>query len=98
MQLVCVESAKHAMPLLRRDPSEWLLVVTDLMMPTDGLYFAKKLEEHELNVPIAFISGEEPMAKLFEQYTGLKNYKGFISKPLTPEKARKVMGSADATG
>lgn len=90
---VCTHSVPNAMDMLKEDDGKWLLVISDLIMPgDDGFQFARNLENQNINIPIMFASGISLSS--FGSYTGLKNYKGFVLKPITPEKLAPFLEEA----
>lgn len=70
------------------------IVICDLIMPhKDGRSFAKDLAKSNLEIPLILISGI-PELQSFQNYSGLKNYLGFILKPLTPQNLGKLLEKA----
>lgn len=89
IDIACVKNTKEAFKELKREKYD--LVVCDMMMPgEDGLFFAKKLTDENIEIPLILTSG---MASLrgYKDYHGLKNYLGFILKPITPEKIDHIL-------
>lgn len=89
MNITCVSNAKDALKELAMKTYD--CVVSDILMPVDdGLAFAKMLNEMNMAPKFIFTSGV-PAFRSFNAYNGLKNYLGFILKPTTPEKIKKLM-------
>lgn len=85
--VACVESVKDAFNALACEHYD--IVVCDMLMPgDDGLSFAKQFDA--LNTSLILTSGVSAL-KGFESYSGLRNYLGFILKPITPESIKKIM-------
>lgn len=97
--VICALNTKDAFDLIKSEPRKWLAVICDILMPgdDDGLYFAQKLEAEGLNIPIILASGDERMM-IFEHYSALKNYKGFIEKPITQEKFQYLIQHPEKNG
>lgn len=86
-----VDNAMSAMAALKEQSYD--LIISDILMPgRDGIAFAKEISESEIATPIIFASSVLALAR-FRKYQGLKNYKGFILKPITPEKIIDFMGN-----
>lgn len=81
--LNCVDNAIVGFAELAKEGYD--MVICDIMMPgTDGLEFAKRLSGMGIKIPIILTSGI-PTLKSFEHYNGIKNYLGFLLKPITPQ-------------
>lgn len=83
----CVSTTAEAIAEL--DSETYDVVISDLIMRgIDGLEFVKGLDSGR-NVPFILTSGV-PALRSFENYSGLKNYLGFILKPITKEKLEQL--------
>lgn len=87
--LDCAPSVAHG--LLALENGHYDLAICDMMMPDkDGLSFAKEISSSDINTPFLLASGVNSLQS-FDNYKGLKNYLGFILKPLTPEKIAEFL-------
>lgn len=92
MFLKCATSIEEAFSLLKS--GNYDLVASDIVLKQDdGLYFLRQLAQFHPNIPVVFVSGVPSMIA-FSDYSALPNYKGFITKPLTPEKVKPFLGAA----
>lgn len=88
MEIVCVENAEAGLTELTKGGYD--LVISDILMPgEDGLEFAKRIKT---DIPVILASGELTLGG-FKKYQGLRNYLGFILKPVTPEKLNAFLES-----
>ena len=88
MNIRCVDNISAAFNELAKNTYD--LIVSDMLMPgQDGLSFAKKLSTSDIETPFILTSGVAAL-RGFESYHGLKNYLGFMLKPITPEKIEKL--------
>lgn len=88
INLHCVHTCELAFEALK--DGHYDLIICDLMLPgEDGLFFAKKLTASDINTPFILTSGSHSLRN-FDNYHGLKNYLGFITKPITPEKVEEL--------
>lgn len=84
MSLTCVSDVNAAFTAMNKD--DYDLVISDMLMPEqDGLSFAKRFSDSNIRTPFLLTSGV-PALRSFDGYHGLKNYLGFVLKPITPEK------------
>lgn len=84
-----VESAIDAMVKIKSNGFD--LVICDVLMPLDdGLTFAKELAASNLTIPLILTSAALNLHQL-SNYKGLKNYLGFILKPVKPEKVENLI-------
>lgn len=87
MAVKCVSDVNAA---LQEKSSDYDVVISDMLMPgDDGLSFAKKFTD-SFDISLILTSGVSTL-RGFDEYKGLKNYLGFILKPITPEKLNKFL-------
>lgn len=89
MDMTCVANVNAAFVAMEKDNYD--LVVCDMMMPgQDGRIFAKKFTDSDIQTPFILTSGVSSL-RGFNGYHGLKNYLGFILKPITLDKIDRFL-------
>lgn len=90
-----VNDALEGLELLNR--KKYDLIVCDVIMPvTDGITFIKELSITEIETPVILTSAAMSLYSL-EDYHGLKNYLGFLLKPLEPDKVVELYNARNVS-
>ena len=86
---------EDALQFCRRHQGAIDLLLTDIQMPRlDGLQLARCLVEHNLDVPVLFMTGYKSDSELKDQLRTVKGMDGqtLLQKPFTPA---RLLGAVD---
>ena len=91
------EDGKVALDILKRDPADFELIVSDWIMPVmTGIDFLKACKEDDAirNIPFVMVTAEAQKDSVLEAIkAGVDNY---IVKPFTPDKLQEAIQKARA--
>jgi two-component system chemotaxis response regulator CheY len=91
------EDGKMALAILKKDPADYDLIVSDWMMPEmSGIDFLKACKENDAirKIPFVMVTAEAQKDSVLEAIkAGVDNY---IVKPFTPDKLQEAIQKARA--